>query len=80
MNDSLVNTEVHKANEAVGKVCKRFRNLSLVDISGIRKQFTRRVKHLRQSGKQLISKIIHSKYCDQACTIPLRYTGGWETQ
>jgi hypothetical protein len=54
MNDSLVNTEVQKANEAIGKVCKRFRNMSLVDISGIHKQFTRRVKHLNQAGKQLI--------------------------
>jgi hypothetical protein len=31
MNDSGVNTEVQKANEATGKVCKRFRNLNLVD-------------------------------------------------
>jgi hypothetical protein len=35
MNDSGVNTEVQKANEATGKVCKRFRNLNLVDLSVI---------------------------------------------
>jgi predicted metallo-beta-lactamase superfamily hydrolase len=75
MNGSVVNTEVQKANEAIDKVCRRFRNVSLVDISRIHRRYhTRHGMHLNLAGKKFvsseISKIINSKYPLEACTIP----------
>lgn len=56
---SIVNKEVEKANEDMAKICKRFSNVSFVDISRLGKRFhTRQGLHLNSLGKQFVSSII----------------------
>lgn len=57
---SCVNEEVRKINCEIQKVCKRFKNCTFVDISGLGKSFhTENGFHLNWRGKQFVSdKII----------------------
>jgi hypothetical protein len=63
VKESIVNKEIRKANMDKNKVCKRFRNVEVLDINNIsRTCHTRHGQHLNKIGKahisQEISKII----------------------
>jgi hypothetical protein len=63
LKESVVNKEIRKANMDINKVCKRFRNVKVLDLSNVsRAHHTRHGQHLNRVGKeyvtQEISKII----------------------
>ena len=63
---SIVNKEIQSANMQVGKLCKRFQNVSVVDVSIFQRHLhTRHGLHLNLQGKDLlactITKIIKNK-------------------
>jgi lysophospholipase L1-like esterase len=63
IQESVVNKEIRKANIDISKVCKRFRNVEVLDISNISRAYhTRHGQHLNKKGKehiyQEINKII----------------------
>lgn len=73
-----VNTEVLRVNDKISKLCKYFKNVSVVDLSKIGQRFhTRHGLHLNDLGKQYIaSKILEMinvpKTFSQSCKpIPL---------
>jgi hypothetical protein len=52
IKESIVNEEIRKANMVINKVCKRFRNVKVLDISNIsRACHTRHGQHLNKIGK-----------------------------
>jgi replicative DNA helicase len=63
VKESIVNREIRKANMDINKVCKRFRNVEVLDITNIsRACYTRHGQHLNKTCKlhlsQEINKII----------------------
>jgi hypothetical protein len=63
VKESIVNKKIREANMDINKVCKRFRNVEVLDINNIsRACHTRHGQHLNKIGKmhisQEISKII----------------------
>jgi GTPase SAR1 family protein len=59
IKESVVNKEVKKANMVINKVCRRFRNVKVLDISNISRAWhTRHGQHLNKIGKEHISEEI----------------------
>ena len=56
IKESIVNKEIRKANVDINKVCKRFRNVKVLDIS--RAYYTWHGQHLNKIGKEHISQEI----------------------
>jgi hypothetical protein len=51
IKESIVNKEIRKANIEINKLCKRFRNVKMLDISNISRAYhTRHGQHLNRAG------------------------------
>jgi uncharacterized protein YacL len=60
VKESIVNREIRKANMDISKVCKRFRNVEVLDINNIsRACYTRHGQLLNKTGKVHISQEIN---------------------
>lgn len=59
MEQSVVNLEVHKTNDRLKKICNKFHNVSLINISNLdRDLHTTHGMHLNKRGKMTLSKLI----------------------
>jgi hypothetical protein len=59
IKESVVNKEIRKANVDINKICKRFRNVMVLDLSNVSKAYhTRHGQHLNRIGKEYISQEI----------------------
>jgi hypothetical protein len=60
IQESIVNKEIRKANIDISKLCKRFRNVEVLEISNISRAYhTRQGQHLNKKGKEYISQEIN---------------------
>jgi hypothetical protein len=60
VKESIINKEISKANMDINKVCKRFRDVKVLDISNIsRACHTRHGQHLNRIGKEYIAQEIN---------------------
>jgi hypothetical protein len=74
VKESIVNREIRKANMDVNKVCKRFRNVEVLEINNIsRACYTRHGQHLNKIGKAHISQQNKQNNWQKEKEKPLKY-------